>query len=437
MRNRVIAGLVVLALVGTGCAALGLGETRTGTYTVTVDVEQAPNLFEGGRVTVRGVEVGNIVDVEPREGYVRLTLELPENIDIPASVKATIVPITVIADRYLQLHPAYVTGPTLQDGDHIPLGRSAIPAELDEVLTQLQGLLSSIEPEEGELGPLSKLITNLDKLMKESSDELAGTLDNAAAVLENLANSEEDITGLIRNLDRLFITLANRSSEISVINDRFLLVAKSLARDQKNIEATIENITFLSSQTAGLIEDSGDEIGESLGRLSKVLNEVLDHQDQLALGIRWTNAIAQALGQVDSSGKGVYAYTGKQAEPGSPGASYNYRIDQRDTISCERINEVAETLAVFEDPTPDGVVETLVGYLPVQYVDHISFLLRQLVLECSDFFNGEGSTAASADNLTAAETKVIERAVAKYGEARVKRMLGRWFAKGILRESDG
>jgi virulence factor Mce-like protein len=436
MRSRLLAALVSLAIVATGCASLGLGESDVGTYTVTADVEQAPNLFEGGRVTIRGVEVGKITDVEPREGYVRLTMELPENIDVPAGARATVVPITVISDRYLQLHPAYVAGPTMEDGDHIPLSRTAIPAELDEVLTQLQGLLESIKPKKGQIGPLSKLITSLDDLMKESSDELAGTLDNASAVLENLAQSEDDITGLIRNLDRLFITLANRSSEIGLINERFLLVAKSLARDQENIESTVENITFLSGQASGLIEQSGDDIGESFGRLSRVMKEVLEHQDQLALGIRWTNAIAQALGEVDSSGKGIYAYSGRQAAPGSARAGYNYRIDQRDTISCERLDEVAVSIGVFDIPTPDNVVDTLFKFLPPRYHDHLAFLLRQLSLKCVRAFNGESSSATTAETLTPAERHVIEEAVNRFGEKRVKAMIGRWFAQGVLRDPE-
>jgi virulence factor Mce-like protein len=436
MRAKAIAGLLSFALVASGCASLGLGEQRTGTYTVTADVEQAPNLFEGGRVTVRGVEVGRISDVEPREGFVRITMELPETVDVPANARATVVPITVISDRYIQLNPAYVFGPTLRDGDHIPMSRTDIPAELDEVLTQLQGLLESVEPKEGEIGPLSKLITGLDDLMKESSDELGGSLDNASAVLENLAQSEDDITGLIRNLDRLFITLADRSSEIGLINERFLLVAKSLARDQANIESTIENIAFLSDQTAGLIEDSGDDIGESFGRLSRVLKEVLEHQDQLALGIRWTNAISQALGAVNSNGKGVYAYTGKQDEPGGARAGYNYRIDQRDTISCERLNEVALSIAVFEEPTVDNVIDTLFKFLPPRYHDHLEFLLRQLTLECVDFFNGEASSASATGALSPAERKVIEKAVDRLGKRRVKRMLGRWLALGVLKDPE-
>jgi virulence factor Mce-like protein len=428
-RLRAIAAFLALSFMTTGCAALGLGENNVPNYTITADVPQAPNLFDGGRVMVRGVAVGRITDVEPLEDRVRLTMEIPETIQVPANARMTVVPITIIADRYVQLHPAYVVGPVMEDGDHIPLSRTAIPAELDEVITQLQSLLNSVKPKEGETGPLSKLITALDETFEGSSGDVSRTLDKSAAVLENLANSEDDLTSLIRNLDRLFITLANRSSEISLINERFLLVAKALAHDQEDIEGTIENVAFLANETSGLIEDSGDDIGETLDRLSRVVDSVLAHQNRLLLGIKWTNAIAQSLGAVDASGKGIYAYTGRQAKPGSPGAKYNYRIDQRDTIGCERINEVAKGLAAFGTITPADVLRALFLYLPEQYHEDLAFLLEELIVRCVDEFNG---TTTSSTTLSPAEQRVIRRAGEIFGRKRVKRMVARWFAKGFL-----
>ena len=50
--------------------------SRDETYTVTADVEQAPNLFKGGRVTVRGIEVGEITERRAKVDRVTLTLEV-------------------------------------------------------------------------------------------------------------------------------------------------------------------------------------------------------------------------------------------------------------------------------------------------------------------------------------------------------------------------
>ena len=430
MRRITVLAAFLCAASLSACAQLGLGEEPTTTYTVTADVEQAPNLFEGNRVTVRGVEIGRITDIVPKEDFVRLTLEIDGDVLVPADARLSVVPITVIADRYAQLHPAYTGGAPLENGDHIPLSRTAIPAELDEVITQLQGLLESIEPQGEGKGPLARLITNLDDALRGHSDDLAGALDKSATVLENLANSDAEIAGLIRNLDRLFVALADRTSEIGLINERFRLVARSLLADQAHLEGTIEDVAFLSDETAGLVSESGDELGEAFSRLARVMRELLSHQDALTLGMRWTNVAAQALGAVDAGGKGIYAYTGRQAAPGSPGAKYNYRIDQRDTIACERIDAVVDTIAVFETPTPDNVIQTLNQYLPETYQDDLRYLLKELVLVCAEEFNGDSSSSSSDDSVSPAERALLRRAARVLGPARLDRFLARWYFEG-------
>ncbi|MDQ3952722.1 MAG: MlaD family protein, partial [Actinomycetota bacterium] len=150
MRARLVSLVTTLAVVAAAAGVYQLTRSEQATYTLTADVEQAPNLFEGGRVAVRGIDVGEITAVEPHGAAVRVTMEVDEEVRVPAGARLSIVPITVIADRYVQLDPPYDGGPALDDGDHIGVGRTTIPAELDDVLTQLEGLLTALEPEPGE-----------------------------------------------------------------------------------------------------------------------------------------------------------------------------------------------------------------------------------------------------------------------------------------------
>ena len=422
--RRLLSALTVVTLCASACAPLGFGEEKTTTYRVTADIEQAPNVFVGNRVTVRGIEVGEIVDVEPSEDAVRMTLEIQGDIQIPAGPHLTVVPITVISDRYVQLDPPYRSGPTLEDGDHIPMTQTTIPAELDDVVTQLQELLRAIEPKDGERrGPLAKLVTSLDKALGDNSEDLGGALEKSATVLENLAQSDSEITGLVRNLDRLFFALANRSSEIGLLNERLELVAKSLLKDQEHLEGTIEDVAGLSEETAGLIETSGDDLGEGLRRLSRVMDELLSHQEALALGIRWTNVISQATGAVDGAGKGLYAYTGKQVEPGAPGSEYNYRIDQRDTIACERINRVAVSIGGLEEITPDTMITSINRFIPEEYQDELRYLFRELIVRCVDELNGSATTSAPSAKVQ----RLLLKAEELVGRAKLKRFLAGWF----------
>jgi virulence factor Mce-like protein len=336
-----------------------------------------------------------------------------------------VVPITVISDRYVQLFPAYESGPTMAEGDHIPGSRTTIPAELDDVLEQLDGLLAALEPRKGDAhGPLARLVRSLDVATRGRSESLAGALEGSATVLENLASSETEITGLIRNLDGLFLALANRSSEIGLVNERFALVAEALLSDQDNLEGTIENLSLLADEAAKLLNESGESLGSSFSRLANVLGTVLRHQDQLSEGIRWANVVSQALGATDAQGRGLHAYSGRQAAPGTPGAEYNYRLDSRDTIACERIEVTSEVLlAILPEATINDVMDTLLSYIPEEYDEDLAFLLRQLIPLCT--------SVQELPPVTLAVEAKVEAVVDLVGEERFKEMLVRWVAQGL------
>ena len=395
--KRLISGLVLAVVAAAAIAAYSVASPNAqDTYTLTADVEEAPNLFDGGRVMVRGVEVGVITRVDPEPDSVRVTMEIREDVPLPADARLQIVPVTVIADRYVQLYPQYTTGPRLEDGDHLSLARTSIPAELDDVLTQLRGLLGALEPKEGEdAGPLRRVIADLDIATRGRSEAISGTLSNSAVVLQNLARSESDIRELISNLDGLFISLADRSSEIGLLNERFQLVVSSLARDQQELEGTIENVAFLSTQGSALVRESGDELGQAFGRIDTVLHDVLRHRTALANALKWTNVIAESVGATDASGRGIHAYTGRRAAPGSAGAAYNYRIDSRDTISCRRLEVLAEAfLQLFPEWGVTEITDTALSFIPEEYHPHLRFLIRKLVDLCAGhlFVDGAGSS---------------------------------------------
>jgi virulence factor Mce-like protein len=437
MTKKILSALLSIALIAAAAFVYVVTRPEKEYYTVSADIEQAPNLFDGGRVMVRGIEVGEITDVTPQENGVRVTMQIEEGTKIPADAQLSVVPITVISDRYVQFSPAYSSGPLLEDGDHLAALRTSIPAELDDVLKQLRQLLATIEPKKGERGPLAKLIRDVDFIVRGKVGDLRGSIRNSASFLKNLAGSSEDITGVIRNLDELFITLAERRSEIGLVNERFALVAAALERDRQNLEGTIEGVTLLSEEARKLFEESGDELGGALLRTDAVVQGILRHQDALADGFRWTNVIAQALGATDASGRGLYAYSGRRAAPGTPGAEYNFRLDTRDTIACERLDVLAESLLSggFGNE-PELVFGAILAFTPEEYHEDLEYIFRLLMPPCTGIeFD---TTGASMKELKTRAERAVEKAVARVGKEEFRAAVGIWLletiADGQLRE---
>ena len=57
-----------------------------------------------------------------------------------------IVTPTLVADRFVQLTPAYSSGPTMEDGADIPLPDSGVPVELDRIYASLRDLAEALGP---------------------------------------------------------------------------------------------------------------------------------------------------------------------------------------------------------------------------------------------------------------------------------------------------
>ena len=61
-------------------------------------------------------------------------------VPIPASAQAVVVSASVVSDRYVQLTPAYTGGAQMAGGATIPISRTAVPVEVDQIYASLSKL---------------------------------------------------------------------------------------------------------------------------------------------------------------------------------------------------------------------------------------------------------------------------------------------------------
>jgi len=152
-RRAVAVVVVAAAVLGvTGCSVFG---DRKGGYELTASFDRAVGLYEGSKVRVIGIDVGRVTGVEPEGDGVTVTLEIESGTKIPVDASATIVPLSLLGERYIQLGPVDTgDGPTLEPGDEIRDTR--VPAEFDELLRGLQDVTGAIDPDSA-----SDLITEI------------------------------------------------------------------------------------------------------------------------------------------------------------------------------------------------------------------------------------------------------------------------------------
>lgn len=294
MNKKAVTAAVAIALVG---SALGLAFPRgEPDYTVVAEFSKTIGLFSESDVRVLGVSVGRVVEVTPQGERVRVTMEVEGEHAIPSSAVATIVPISLISDRYIQLSPPYSEGPKLRDGDVITAERTTIPYELDDLLLSLKRFLDALEA--GSLedpGALGDAVTNLAAALRGTGGALSRTLEGAGSISSVVNERSTDLDGAITSLSGLVSALSAKRNDIAALNSGLARGLGAVADEQAALEASLRNIALLTHELGDLIRDHRPTLQSDLTSLARLTSSVVLHQESVVRANDWLHVLADGL----------------------------------------------------------------------------------------------------------------------------------------------
>ena len=245
MIRRLTAVAVSVALVLTACSLIGGSDQRE--YSAVFS--RAVQLFPGGKVRVLGVDVGVVEHVGNVPGgvEVRFVVEDPE-IRLPADVQAAIVPASLLGERYVQLFPAYRSGPILPEGGRIPMERTAVPAEPDELLRSLQDYMGAIDPE-----AVNSFVQNAADILRGNGEELNTLIHHAANVIGTLAAKRDDMATIIVEFEKLTQALLTRKAKIGRLIHTYNQVVGTITDNRAAVEGSITGLNEMAIELASLL----------------------------------------------------------------------------------------------------------------------------------------------------------------------------------------
>src|SRR5256885_5740980 len=101
---------------------------------------QAVTPGQGQQVTVAGVKIGDIANVELKDGKALVTMDIERQfLPIYRNATALIRPRTGLQDVFVELDPGTKGAGQFKSGDTIPLANTVPEVNLDEILQALDG----------------------------------------------------------------------------------------------------------------------------------------------------------------------------------------------------------------------------------------------------------------------------------------------------------
>ncbi|HLS76020.1 MAG TPA: MCE family protein [Nocardia sp.] len=283
-RATIVRRAAALALIA-ALAAAGTAGWRAafGPRTLHAVFTTATAIYPGDDVRVSGVAVGVVTAIEPRGTTVEMTLEIDRDLGIPADAQAVIVAQSLVDSRYVQLTPAYRgDGPTLPDGATIPLERTAVPVEWDEVKTQLTRLSAALGPD-GDMSSssLGRFIDSAAAAMDGNGGALRETLRQLSGVGRILADGSGDIVTTIAALQQFVTTLRDSNVQIVEFQDRLATLTSVLDGSRSDLDAALHQLSLAVTEVRRFVADNRDRASEQVGRLVNLTQNLVDNRDDL------------------------------------------------------------------------------------------------------------------------------------------------------------
>ena len=279
-RNALAVVLVLALLGGVGTLLLSSG----GRTNVVGYFDNANGIFVGDDVQILGVAVGKIEKIEPQPDRVKVSFSYDDKYKVPADAKAVVLSPSLVTVRALQLTPAYTGGPVLANGAVLPLARTAVPVEWDDLRTQLEKLTEILQPTQpGGVSTLGAFVNTAAANLRGQGADIRDSVVKLSQAVSALADHSGDLYGSFKNLAALVSALHDSGGLLRRLNENLAAVSGVLANDPNEVGDWFAALNQTLTQITNFLDDNRETLGvtsEKLAELTDALVQSLDDVKQ-------------------------------------------------------------------------------------------------------------------------------------------------------------
>lgn len=252
-------------------------------YKVSAYFTQAVGVYAGSDVRVLGVKVGTITAVHPEPSRVKVTMRVDQGVDVPAGAGALVIAPSVVADRYIQLTPAYTGGAKLTGGAVIPGDRTGTPVEIDTLYATVKKLASDLGPNGlNKNGAISNAIRTGAANFGGNGQAFGQTLQELGKASKTLTGSQKDLFDTVSNLQKFTTMLRGNDSQVRQAEQQLADVTGFLADDRENLAAALKQLADALGKVKVFIQDNRALIKANVDKLASITQVLVDQRRSLA-----------------------------------------------------------------------------------------------------------------------------------------------------------
>lgn len=303
-RNPVQVGVIGLGV----CAAIVLAGLQydqlpfiSGGLNYSAHFTDAGGLVPGDDVSLAGVDVGTVTAVELDGQQVLVTFTVRDGIALGDATGADIKTNTVLGRKSLAVRPS--GNGVLRPGTTIPVERTNAPYSLPDALGDLTTSVSELDTD-----GINDSLDALSGALQDTPPEISGALEGMRRLSESINARDESLQELLGRAENVTGILAERSDRINelIVDANDLFGELSLRRDA--ITELITNVSVVSRQLTGLVQDNQAQMAPTLEVLNRVTANLQTNKDNIAEALDGLGPYISSLGESVASGPFFNAY---------------------------------------------------------------------------------------------------------------------------------
>lgn len=258
------------------------------TKTVTAHFPRAVSVYVGTDVRILGVNVGRVTAVVPEGNSVRVEMEYDATVDVPADAKAAIVTPTLVADRFVQLTPAFTDGDrVMASGADIALPDTGVPVELDRIYASLRDLSEALGP-----NGVNKDGT-LDNLLRAGAQGLKGNGAAGNRMIRELSKAAETfgegagpLFDTVSELATFTSTLAENDKLVRAFMTDLAGVSSSLVTERTELQRALASVARAVGTVETFVRDNREALVGDVEKLTRVVRTINSERDSIDTALR-------------------------------------------------------------------------------------------------------------------------------------------------------
>jgi phospholipid/cholesterol/gamma-HCH transport system substrate-binding protein len=283
-RASVIIGTVVVIL---GLVAAGVAwqvYKKLTTNTVVAYFPQTLALYAGDKVQIMGVRVGAIDSIEPAGDKMKVTFTYSSKYKVPANVTASVLNPSLVASRTIQLAPPYTGGPELESGAVIPIDRTQVPVEYDQLRDSINRILTDLGPTKQQpKGPFGDVIESFADGLNGKGLEINQSLNSLSEALTTLNQGRGDFFGVVKSLALFVNALYKNDQQFVELNNDLAKFTNAFTNTDREVATALRDLNQLLTTTRGFLNENASVLTGDVNKLADVTNAILQPEPRNGL----------------------------------------------------------------------------------------------------------------------------------------------------------